>query len=86
MKIVAKPVDMYVLFMQKENPMPRKFRIEEEDSFETVTVNKIVSVEKTKRAGAEAFIYRCQSVIDGMEKQYELRYKIAECKWDLYKI
>lgn len=86
MKIVAKPIDVYILHMHKENPMPRRFRIEEEDDFKTIHVNKIVSVEKTKRAGADAFIYRCQSVIDGIEKQYELRYKIVECKWDLYKI
>lgn len=86
MKIVAEPIDIYLLQMRDGKPMPRKFRVGEEDFSETVIVKKIISVEETQRGGKTAFIYRCQSEFHGIEKQYELRYKVVESKWDLYKI
>lgn len=88
MKIVAKRIDMIASFIEDKKPMPIRFRIQEQEDGvrQTIRVDKIVTVEETKRAGVTAFIYRCQSIIDGIEKQYELRYKVIECKWDLYKI
>ncbi len=86
MKIVAKPIDVNATFIKNEKPIPKKFRIEEDDDIQTIKISKIFSVEEIKRAGTMALIYRCQSVVDGTEKQYELRYKLVEYQWDLYKI
>lgn len=86
MKIVACKIDMIASFIEEEKPMPLRFRIKENGTLSTIKVNKVVSVEEIRRAGIIAYIYKCQSIMNGMEKQYELRYKVVECKWDLYKI
>lgn len=88
MKIVALPIDAVVYFMGKEMPKPYRFRCREENGEEAapVKIDRIYDVEKTNIAGAPAFVYRCQSEIDGVMKLYELRYFVRECCWELYKI
>ncbi len=43
-------------------------------------------IEESKMAGVRAFIYSCQSIIKNEEKRYELKYIVAECRWELYKV
>jgi len=31
-------------------------------------------------------IFTCQSVINGLEKRYEIKYELSTCKWFLYKM
>lgn len=88
MKIVAKPIKVLVVFEPKDKPpMPCKFKMEQPSGEQiTVTVDRIISTSKSKIVGAECFIYECQSVIDGVEKRYQLKYIISKCQWVLYKI
>ena len=87
MKILAEPIEAAVWFRSKEKPHPVKFRDSDRDGrIQRINVDKVVSVEEIKTAGIRAFVYRCQSEIDGIEKVYELKYLVGECRWELYKM
>ena len=86
MKIVAKPIDVVAVFAGHKKPVPYKFKYYE-DSGEriAVSVDRIQCVEESRLAGIHAFIYTCQSEICGIEKIYQLKYIIEQCRWELYK-
>lgn len=87
MKILAEPIDAVVKFKGKEKPIPYKFRYSDrEEIIHEVKVDKILMSEETKLAGIRAYIYLCQSSIDGITKLYELKYLINDCRWELYKM
>lgn len=87
MKILAEPIEAAVWFKSKEKPQPVKFRYSDgEGVVRRVNVDKIISVDEVKTAGIRAFVYRCQSEIDGVMKVYELKYLISDCRWELYKM
>lgn len=80
-------MEAIVKFRTKEKPIPYKFRYaDKEDRYHEVKVDKILMVEETKIAGIRAFIYRCQSEINGAMKLYELKYLMSDCRWELYKM
>lgn len=87
MKILAEPIEAVVRFKLKEKPIPYKFRYADVDeTYHEIKVDKIIMVEETKMAGIRAFVYRCQSEIDGTMKLYELKYLVSDCRWELYKM
>ena len=94
MKIVSEPVDMIAKFAvsegkrrSAEKPIPCKFRYTDLAGISReIHVDKVVSSESAVSGGVKAYIYRCQSIIENMEKIYELKYIIGECRWELYKI
>ncbi|MDF2656547.1 MAG: hypothetical protein K0R19_3021 [Bacillota bacterium] len=87
MKILAEPIEAAVWFKAKEKPWPVKFRYSDrEGMLRRVNVDKIISVDEIKTAGIRAFVYRCQSEIDGVMKAYELKYLVSDCRWELYKM
>lgn len=87
MKIIAEPIEAAVWFKAKEKPQPIKFKYSDRDGVKhQVKVDKILQTEELKIAGIKAFVYRCQSQIDNVEKVYELKYIVQDCRWELYKI
>ncbi|MBR0140567.1 MAG: hypothetical protein IJM17_09835 [Firmicutes bacterium] len=87
MKLVARPIDAIVVFKGSERPLPYKFRYTD-DSGEIcqIMVGKIICVGEQQIAGAKSFIYDCQSLIDDVERRYQLRYSVDQCRWQLYKL
>ena len=87
MKLVARPVDAIVVFKGAERPLPYKFRFTDDrgESCE-IMVGKIICVDERHIAGAKSLIYDCQSLIDDIERRYQLKYLVSECRWILYKI
>jgi hypothetical protein len=86
-KILSEPIDVIVKFKGKEKPVPYKFRyLGEEEAYHEIKIDKVITIEETKIAGIKSYIYRCQSQMKGMEKIYEIKYIIGECRWELYKI
>jgi len=86
-KILAEPIEAAVWFKAAEKPHPVKFRYNGKDGgLRKVNVDKIICVEEIKTAGIKAFVYRCQSEMDGNLKIYELKYLVNECRWELYKM
>ena len=86
MKILAKPVQMIAVFDEKGVPTPLRFKIEEGGAKHIVKVDKVVSSESIRPAGMDAFVFRCQSEIRGIMKQYELIYRVKPHQWELYKM
>ena len=91
MKIVSKPIKTIAMFQYDDGtPMPYKFKVKGEmaDPEEeiTVTVGAVLRHDRTRIAGKESIVYYCQSFIGDVEKRYELKYIISECRWVLYKI
>ncbi len=86
MKIVAKPIEM--IFRTTENGAirPLRFKLQHDDDAKIVAVDQIIKVEKTLRAGKAAYVFTCQSTVEGVALLYELRYALDDCKWVLYKI
>ena len=86
MKILAKPVKMVAAFDEKGIPVPLRFKVEEEGVWQLVKVDKIISTEAVRPAGMDALVFRCQSEIQGILKQYELIYRVKPHQWELYKM
>ncbi len=87
MKIIGDEIDVIVKFKRKNKPQPLKFSIGEEgEAIRVIRVDKILYSEEEKLAGLRSYVYRCQSMIDGEEKLFELKYYIQDCRWVLHKI
>lgn len=87
MKIIAAPIDTLVLFRGKEKPLPYRFKYTDTEGVRReIKIDKILYTEESKLAGAKAFIYSCQSFIGNEQRRYELKYIVAEYRWELYKI
>ncbi len=87
MKIIDRPIEIIAVFHPAELPMPYRFRFEDERGERTtVQINKVLGSRKDRTAGIDSLIFECQSVIGGAEKRYELKYVIARCEWQLYKM
>jgi hypothetical protein len=86
-RIVAKSVDAVAVFRGTNRPLPYKFRFREEDGTEKeVLVERIFLVEERRIAGIRTLLYDCQSAVDGVQRRYQLKYLIQDCRWELYKI
>lgn len=87
MKIVAKPVDAVAIFKGTARPLPYKFRFRGDGGAALeVQVDQIFLVEERRIAGIRTLVYDCQSTVEGIQKRYQLKYLIQECRWELYKI
>jgi len=87
MKVVVKPIEMVSWSDTKGNINPVRFRIANEDeSISVIKIDKVITVDKEKLAGNIMLVYKCQSVIKGLERLYEIKYELSSCKWILFKI
>ena len=86
MRMMMAPIEMIAKFTVKGQPRPVKFRIEQENALQEIKVDRIVAQEEERLAGNRMLVYRCQSMLCGVERQYELKYEVASCRWYLSKI
>lgn len=88
MKIVAKPIKTMVVFeYEGKMPIPYKFKLQLDDGEEkTIWIDNRITSYRQKIAGIDTVIYECQSVIDGIEKRYKLKYILSDCRWQLYAV
>jgi hypothetical protein len=86
MKVVSKDIEA-VIWFSKDGIIPLRFKYEN-DSGENVIVkvDKIISKTKERLCGNEAWLFDCQSEIDGVIKLFQLKFFISECRWLLWKI
>jgi hypothetical protein len=45
-----------------------------------------MAINKEKYAGNIMYSFKCKSIINDIEKIYELKYEVASSKWILFKI
>lgn len=86
MKILMRPIDMIAWFTTEGVPRPIKYRLTEEETYQAVRVDRVIARLEEKWGGNRMLVYRCQSVINGREQVYELKYEMSTCKWFLYKM
>lgn len=85
MKVVAKDIEIICHF-SKQGITPLKFKMQEQDSYKVIKVDKVITKTTEKLCGNIALIFDCQSVIDGVAKLYQLKYIVEDMKWLLFKI
>lgn len=87
MKLLMRPIDTIVVFKGSGKPLPYKFRYTDAEGISReVYVKKILTASEERFAGIPVFLYDCQSDIGGVERRYQLKYFIPECRWELYKM
>ncbi|WP_435791276.1 hypothetical protein [Clostridium sp.] len=80
MKIVAKPIEVVSWTDTRGNIHPVRFKIiNEDESISVIKIDKVICVDKEKLAGNFMLMYKCQSVISGVEKLYEIKYELGTC-------
>ena len=71
----------------KGNITPLRFKMETEDeSYEVIKIDKVIDRTNEKLAGNNMIVFNCQSLINNIEKRYEIKYEFSTCKWLLFKI
>jgi len=87
MKVIAKPIEMVSWSDKNGNLKPVRFRIENEDeSVSVIKIDKVLTMDREKLAGNHMLVYKCQSVIKGAERLFEIKYELNSCKWILWKL
>jgi len=87
MKVLMKQIEMIAWFNLGDYPVPLRYRITSEDyTNRVVKIDKILFREEEKLAGNRMILYRCESIIDNIQRIFELKYEISTCKWYLYKM
>jgi hypothetical protein len=76
---VNKPIEVIAIFDEKGTMTPLKFRILGEDGNQVFKV-KIKTVDKDKIK----IVYRCVTLVNGIQREVELHYMIQEHKWILF--
>jgi hypothetical protein len=88
MKTVVKEIEVICHFDSKGNINPLRFKYQEKDGdeYKVIKVDKVISKFEERLCGNLALVFDCQSVIDGVERLFQLKYFKLECKWLLFKI
>lgn len=87
MKTIARYIQMISWTDEQGNINPIRFKLTNDDgSCSVIRVDRVLFKEKEKLAGNPMLIYRCQSVISGIERIFELKYELGTCKWMLFNI
>lgn len=87
MKVLALPIEMISYTDNNGYIKPIRFRIKIKDEpMKIIRIDKIIHKETEKFAGNLMIVYKCQSLVDDVVKQFEIKYELNTCKWILYKI
>ena len=87
MKVLMKPIKMIAWFDENgvTTPVRYNMRLDDESSV-TIRIDRILEKREEKLAGNRMLVFTCQSVVNNIEKIYELKYELSSCKWYLYKM
>ncbi|KPU42133.1 hypothetical protein OXPF_39120 [Oxobacter pfennigii] len=86
MKVIVKPIEMVAWFTKDGSPTPVRFRLETPEGYTVIKIDKILQKDIEKLAGNNTLVYKCQSLINGLERVFEIKYELRTCKWVLFKI
>lgn len=80
------PIEMIVWFTKDGIPHPIRYKLTDENKSNLVIkVDQVITRTEEKLAGNKMIVFRCQSIINGALKMFELKYELNTCKWFLYK-
>ena len=87
MKVVVKQIEMVSYTKINGEIQPIRFRMHlEDESVKVIKIDKVITRENEKLAGNNMILFKCQSVIDGVNRLFEIKYELATCKWMLFKM
>lgn len=87
MKVLMKPIEVLAWFKEESFPVPLRFRIDGEDKSKIVIrIDKVLFQEEEKLGGNRMMIYRCQGLVQNLNKIFEIKYDIGTCRWFLFKM
>lgn len=87
LKVLALPIEVVSYTDNKGAIKPIRFRMQiNDDPMEVIKVDKIICKDTENLAGNVMIVYKCQSLIDNVLRQFELKYELNTCRWMLYKI
>jgi len=87
MKLINKKIDM-ITWSDKDGKMkPMRFRYEDDEEMQQVVkVDTILSYQVVGTRKDPILSYNCKSLINDMEKIYEVRFDVNKMMWTLYKM
>jgi len=87
LKVLMRSVDMICLSSSEGVITPLKFRFSEDgQESRVIRIDRVIDRKEEKLAGNRMLIFTVQSVIDGIERVFEMRYEMKTFKWYLYKL
>jgi len=87
MKVMAIPIEMVSYTDNKGSIKPIRFRVQIADEpMQVIKIDKVITANKEKLAGNNMIVFKCQSVINGLDKIYEIKYELSSCRWILFKM
>ena len=87
LKVLALPIEVVSYTESKGYIKPIRFRMQINDEhMKVIKVDRIICKDTEKLAGNVMIVYKCQSLIDNVLRQFEIKYELNSCKWMLYKI
>lgn len=87
MKVLMKPIKMIAWFDEDGTLTPVRYNVSlDDESAVTIRINRIIQKKEEKLAGNRMLVFTCQSIVNDMERLYELKYELSTCKWYLFKM
>ncbi|MBN2558767.1 MAG: hypothetical protein JXB33_08445 [Clostridia bacterium] len=87
MKLIMKAVDMICVSTRDGLISPIKFRMPDgAGSTVVVKIDRVLQRDEQKIAGNRMLVYKVQSLIEDIEKVYEMKYEVSTCKWYISKL
>lgn len=83
--MIAKPIQMIAWFNKEGSINPIRFKVEE-DGEKVIKVDRVLKSEQERLAGSIMEKFTCTSIINGVEKIFEVKYDSKSYKWILFKI
>lgn len=83
--MIAKPIQMIAWFNKDGSISPIRFKVEE-DGEKVIKVDRVLKSEQERLAGSIMEKFTCTSIINGVEKIFEVKYDSKSYKWILFKI
>lgn len=82
MKVISKKIEVVAYFDIDGSIKPIKFRIEENDTYKVIKIEKVISTQLEDKV----LIFKCNSTIGDREIIFEIKYDIEKFTWLLWKI
>ena len=84
MKILNQPIDMIACHDVNGKILPIKFQVTDNEEACTIKIGRVVNQETVKILGKIVLCFTCVSVINGIQKRYELRFHPETIQWVIY--
>jgi len=85
MEVINKDVEMIAIFDGEGNIRPFRFKYQEQNETVVVNVNRLIHRKIEKIGKQTNIIFKCESVICGKKKIYEIIFDKDKLSWKLYK-